>query len=112
MFDLGKGRRRLNATILADLGVSDLLSVSEAQERILATISSIGMEQVAIEDGIGRVLGESVYAGIDLPPFSNSSMDGFALRSEDVVDASKDEPVSLVVVGDIPSGILPKIQIK
>jgi len=52
------------------------------------------------------VLAEDIHAGFDLPVFDNSTMDGFALRAEDVNDASHEQPVSLAVVADIPAGIL------
>jgi molybdopterin molybdotransferase len=59
---------------------------------------------VPLEAGLGRVLASSVDAAIDLPPFSHSSMDGFAVRSDDVAAAGSTEPVVLEVVGDIAAG--------
>jgi molybdopterin molybdotransferase len=50
------------------------------------------------------VLGEDVLAQYDAPPFSNSAMDGFAVRAADVRAAAKDSPVTLKVSGDIPAG--------
>ena len=51
-------------------------------------------------DCLGRVLAQDVVAEIDLPPFSNSAMDGYAVRSADVIHASAQRPVILKVVGD------------
>ena len=50
------------------------------------------------------MLGENIQAEQDLPSFDNSSMDGFAVCSEDVLKASRETPVELKVVVDIPAG--------
>ena len=85
-----------------------MISVSEALQRLLSAFEPLGDEQVPLSGAAGRILSESVKSDIDLPLFTNSSMDGFAVRSADVLSASKDSPVSLVVVEDIPAGISPK----
>ena len=58
-----------------------------------------------------RVLAQDISATTDLPPFDNSSMDGFALRVADLLDASDASPRSLRVVADIPAGLSPKISL-
>ena len=85
-----------------------MLSVSEALQKILSAFEPLGDEQVPLSGAAGRILSESVKSDIDLPLFTNSSMDGFAVRSADVVSASQDSPVFLKVVEDIPAGISPK----
>lgn len=85
-----------------------MISVSEALQRLLSAFEPLGDEQVPLSGAAGRILSESVKSDIDLPLFTNSSMDGFAVRSADVVSASQDSPVSLEVVEDIPAGISPK----
>ncbi|HVV11519.1 gephyrin-like molybdotransferase Glp [Amycolatopsis sp.] len=52
----------------------------------------------------GLVLAEDVLAGVSLPPFDNSAMDGYAVRAADVAGASADHPVELPVTADIPAG--------
>ncbi|GLU46947.1 molybdotransferase-like divisome protein Glp [Nocardiopsis ansamitocini] len=52
----------------------------------------------------GSVLAETVFATVSLPQFDNSSMDGYAVRAQDVADASPQKPVRLTVVADIPAG--------
>nr|WP_275592755.1 gephyrin-like molybdotransferase Glp [Actinokineospora baliensis] len=52
----------------------------------------------------GLVLAEDVVAGVSLPPFDNSAMDGYAVRASDVVGASAENPVRLPVADDIPAG--------
>jgi molybdopterin molybdotransferase len=59
---------------------------------------------VPLLDALGRVLAAPVVARESLPPFANSSMDGYALRAADVASAAKDNAVVLRVVGDIAAG--------
>ncbi len=81
-----------------------LLSVSDALDRILAVFNPLPGERVALDSALSRVLAENVTAETDLPPFPNSAMDGYAVRSSDVEAASGSAPTSLVVVGDISAG--------
>jgi molybdopterin molybdotransferase len=57
------------------------LSIDEARARVLAAVSPLPAEDVAIAAALGRVLAEDVAAMHDVPPFAGSAMDGFALRS-------------------------------
>lgn len=82
-----------------------LLSVQEALERLLQRLSPVDTEAVSLEAAVGRVLAEPIVAPTDLPPFANSSMDGYALRAEDVADAGPDRPVRLKVVADVGAGL-------
>jgi len=84
--------------------MSALLSVSEAKQKLLLIFKSLDSETVPISRAVGRVLSESIQALFDIPPFDNSSMDGFAVRAADVGAASSDREVELVVVADIPAG--------
>ncbi len=84
--------------------MNKMLSVAEAQQAILAKIKRLDPETVDLSDSLGRVLAEEVISDIDLPPFDNSSMDGYAVRSIDVQSASIDQPTRLPVVADIPAG--------
>lgn len=88
-----------------------MLTVDEALERVLAAFSRLASETISIEDGLGRVLAQDVRAELDLPPFANSSMDGYAVRAADVANARPDAPVSLAVVADIPAGTAPQVTI-
>jgi molybdopterin molybdotransferase len=81
-----------------------LLSVSEAREKLLHLFQPLASEPVALDEAAGRVLADAVLAPNDLPPFSNSSMDGFAVRAADVTTAGAQTPVRLQVVADIPAG--------
>ena len=87
--------------------MSDLLPVRNAQEKILATIRTSPPELCVPDEAYGRVLAETILSPLDLPPFTNSSMDGFAVQSEDIGSASPTSPVRLPVVMDIPAGVFP-----
>ncbi|MBI5566392.1 MAG: molybdopterin molybdotransferase MoeA [Chloroflexi bacterium] len=82
----------------------DMLSVAEAQRAILATIQPLETESVELLNALGRVLAADVRSDVDLPPFDNSSMDGYALQARDVIGATPDRSVRLPVVADIPAG--------
>lgn len=77
----------------------DLLPVAEARHRILTHFSRLPDEMVPLSRAEGRTLARSVTSTINLPPFANSSMDGFALRSPDSGPA-----VRLRVTQHIPAG--------
>jgi len=79
-------------------------SVDEHLQRVLTTVLPLGLLEMPLLDAHGCVLGEDVVAGGALPPFDNSSMDGYAVRLTDVAGATADAPVSLHVVGDIAAG--------
>lgn len=84
-----------------------MLSVSEALSRVLSDFQSLGAEPVAAIDAAGRVLAESVRATLNLPPFANSSMDGYAVRAADVRGVVAHAPAALAVIGDVPAGVIP-----
>lgn len=92
--------------------MSDLISVTEALQRILAEFNSVGTTRVPLAEAGGRILSTDVAARLDLPPFANSSMDGFAVRAADTLPAAPDNPVELAVVGDIPAGSFPSFMLE
>ena len=84
-----------------------MLSVEEARQRMLDSISVLPPEKRGILDSIGYVLAEDVYAAENIPPFDNSAMDGYAAVAEDVQEASEDGPVQLSIIETIPAGYAP-----
>ncbi len=75
-----------------------MLTLDEAYRRLLARAHLAGTESISLTDAVGRVLAEpNVIASVDVPPFANSAMDGFAVRAADT-------PGSLRVVGEIAAG--------
>ena len=81
-----------------------MISVEEALERILARVNVLGDEQVPLTGALHRVLAESVVSSLDVPPWPNSSMDGYALQSADTRRASAPAPVRLAVSGWVAAG--------
>jgi molybdopterin molybdotransferase len=88
-----------------------LLSVDEARERILSRLRPVTTETLPLVECAGRVLAQDIAAANDLPLFDNSSMDGFAVRAADVVNAAAAAPRSLRVVADIPAGSQPTVSL-
>jgi len=88
-----------------------LLSVSEALNKILSSLTPVGIEDVPLTQAAGRVLSNDITSSLDLPQFSNSSMDGFAVRAGDILEALPDQPITLSVIEDIPAGQFPKKKI-
>ncbi len=85
----------------------NLLPVSDALERILASFQPLDKTHIPLDESVGRVLAEDILAGTDLPLFDNSSMDGFALLAADVTQAGDATPIILEVIDDIPAGKMP-----
>jgi len=81
-----------------------LISVEEALAEILSHVRPLNPERVAILDALGRVLAEEIVSDIDIPPFDNSAMDGYAVRAADVARASAESPVRLAVTGSVAAG--------
>ncbi|HEX3802872.1 MAG TPA: gephyrin-like molybdotransferase Glp [Solirubrobacteraceae bacterium] len=74
-----------------------LLQVDDALETVLAEARPLPAEQVRLAAAAGRYLAEPVIATIDLPPFTNSGMDGYAVRHADT-------PGRLEVIGESAAG--------
>ena len=81
-----------------------LLSVEEAQRRVLSTVSPLDPEGVDILDATHRVLAEDVHADMDVPPLDNSAMDGYAIRAQDLALLPNGSPVRLRVVAELAAG--------
>ncbi len=81
-----------------------MILVEEALHHILERIPRLGTERVSILQARGRVLAEDIIAPRNIPPWDNSAMDGYAVRSQDVQGASKEKPTVLKVLGDLPAG--------
>ena len=81
-----------------------MLTVAEASERILADIKPLDVDTVPLRQALGRVLAEDVAATVTMPPWSNSSMDGYAVRSADITPVMSGQRVKLRVVGTVAAG--------
>ncbi|MCK8434202.1 molybdopterin molybdotransferase MoeA [Streptomyces sp. D2-8] len=86
------------------VGPDHLWSVDEHLEDILATVRPLEPIELHLLDAQGCVLVEDITVPVSLPPFDNSSMDGYAVRVADVAGASEEFPAALEVVGDVAAG--------
>ncbi len=77
--------------------MSRMTTVKEAVSLVLATATPLPCKKVDVAEGLGRVLGEDVRAGRNVPSFANSAMDGFAVRWIDLAGAAPTTPVTLAV---------------
>ncbi len=91
--------------------MTGLLNVDVAREKILAGLPTLPNETVNLPDALGRVLASDIIADVDLPPFANSSMDGYAVQAADTTNATRSAPIQLRVSMDIPAGIPPQGQL-
>lgn len=87
--------------------MTELLNVDVAVGQVLTQIAPLPAEEISITQALGRTLAHTIQSEINLPPFANSSMDGYALRAADLTQASQDHPANLRVVMDIPAGSSP-----
>src|SRR5688500_15479495 len=87
---------------IAERGI--VLTVAQASEQILAAITPLPVERVPLLDALGRVLAVPIVSPITLPPWTNSAMDGYAVRAADIEGAAGGQPVSLPVIETIPAG--------
>lgn len=83
---------------------------AEAQilELVVPLDSRRDCETVTLHDVCGRVLSESVVSPSDFPHWDNSAMDGYAVRYDDICQATRETPVELTVIEEIPAGQAPQ----
>jgi len=79
-------------------------SVEDYQSAILAALAPLEPTRLELADAEGCVLAEDVTAAVQLPPFDNSSMDGYAVQAADVAGAAQQSPARLRVTGEIAAG--------
>jgi molybdopterin molybdotransferase len=81
-----------------------MISFKDALNIVLDSVSALEPAQVSILDALGLVAAEGIVSTERIPPFDNSAMDGYAVRSEDIAGASEKKPVELTVLMDLPAG--------
>jgi len=84
------------------------LSARDAALEIVATVPRQPTLRVPLDDALGSVLAEDVTSPINVPYYTNSAMDGYAARAEDVRGATEEDPVRLAVVERIAAGGIPR----
>jgi molybdopterin molybdotransferase len=91
--------------------VSAPLGARDAALGILAAVQPQPPLRIPLDDALGSVLAEDVVSPIAVPAWTNSAMDGYATRAEDVRGASGGHPVRLRVIEQIPAGAFPERQV-
>ncbi|MBA3822922.1 MAG: molybdopterin molybdotransferase MoeA [Ktedonobacterales bacterium] len=81
-----------------------VLSVDDALKQVVAGVTTLPVEFASPDDADGRILASDIVSPLNLPPFANSAMDGYALRAADTTQASPDAPVRLLVSATIAAG--------
>src|SRR5678815_2965007 len=83
----------------------ELRSVETATAQVRAAVPGpTDIETAWLSEARGRVLAEDLVSTLDLPPWDNSAMDGYAIRAADTANASLTAPVALEVTGDVAAG--------
>ena len=89
----------------------DVVDRDTAERRWWSVIAPepLGAESVPLDEALGRVVAEDVFADVDVPGFDRSNVDGYALRAEDAYRASEEEPVVLRLnPEEVPTGVVPQ----
>lgn len=81
-----------------------MISVEEAKQIIDDKIWMKDLESIDLEHSSGRIIAQDVTASFPSPRFDNSAMDGYAVRANDIIGASKDAPVLLKNIGVSAAG--------
>ncbi|MBL1174763.1 molybdopterin molybdotransferase MoeA [Pantanalinema sp. GBBB05] len=88
-----------------------MLPAIQAEQQILDLIhpldAHLDRETVALGHALGRILATTITSKLDFPHWDNSAMDGYAVRYEDVQHCSRDRPVALTIMEEIPAGTQP-----
>lgn len=82
------------------------MSLSKARELIVESLAGIAAnsEIVHLSDALGRVVATDITAKEDLPPFSRSTVDGFAVRSSDTFGSNESSPALFMIIGEVVMG--------
>ncbi len=81
-----------------------MLTLAQYLDLVLDSVTELPPMELPLAEVNGCVLAQDIYARWPLPSFDNSSMDGYAVISADLVNASESSPVTLPVIDDIPAG--------
>ena len=89
-----------------------MISVEQALDKLLSFVEVLDPEEKPILDCLDQVLAQDVYADIDIPPWDNSAMDGYAVRAESTQGASMSSPKILKVIGEVAAGYISRWEVK
>lgn len=93
------------------MNYKDQLTPDQGAAKLLDFIIDYKYEEIQTDQAFKRILAEDLYAKIDVPSFDKSPFDGYALRGEDTIGASQDNPISFDLTEEIPAGSFPKKEV-
>ncbi|SHI33499.1 molybdopterin-guanine dinucleotide biosynthesis protein B [Parasporobacterium paucivorans] len=105
--DVGGVAQYVISHFLQKAGYPEGIALEEGIAQLLAVPSWPVFEYISIDESDGRICGEDINADENIPHFAKSPLDGYALRSEDIIHASQDTPVILKITEEIPAGRQP-----
>ncbi len=88
-----------------------LVTKDEAKNIIKSLDVKPHIFEIEIEKSSGRKLADDVVSEVDVPPFSRASMDGYAVHASDTYQAREDRPIRLRLIGSIPAGVNPDLNV-
>jgi molybdopterin molybdotransferase len=89
-----------------------MISVEEALEAVLLHFAPLDAQKRPLLDTMGQVLVEDSYSNDNIPPFDNSAMDGYAVRTVDLAGAGQHNPIELRVIADLAAGYAPEVAVE
>jgi len=99
------GRERLG-------GFTRFEKYEDALSKLLTQVNvTLESEKVLVTDAVGRVVAEDTYSLRDYPPVDRAALDGYAVKSLDVLSASPSNPAILKIVGSVEAEETPKLTI-
>ncbi len=85
-----------------------MIGVEEARRTVIGSATLQPVESVALAQSLGRTLAEPIVSRDAIPPFDNSAMDGFAVRTEDLRDGT----ATLEIIGEVAAGQVPSVALR
>jgi len=89
-----------------------MIDYNDAIKKILSKTKPLSSERVPLNKCLGRILALNIKAQEHIPPFRKATMDGYAVRSRDLISSSQVEGVELTVIDDVPAGKVCKKELK
>lgn len=92
----------------------ELMTFDHAKKLLLAQLNPepLGGEKIPLKEAYSRILLEDVVTKVNIPPFDRSTVDGYAVKAEDIYGAEENKPIALSIIGTINVGEPPKIEIR
>ena len=89
------------------------ISVEALQNMILQDIDILTRtDDISVSHALGRCLAQDVYAPINVPVFTRSAVDGYAIQSRDTQLGSSNRPIVLEILEKVRTGMVPKRQVR